>query len=169
MLKEKIQTACNKQLNAETFSAYLYWSMSAYFESMNLKGFASWMRVQALEEMTHAEKFFRFVSERGGRVELAAIDGPATQWDSPLAAFEGAYKHEVMVTGLINALMDLAVAESDHAAAIFLQWFVSEQVEEEASADEVIQKLKLIGKDSASLFMLDQELGQRVFVPPVVQ
>ena len=169
MLKKKIQTACNKQLNAETFSAYLYWSMSAYFESMNLKGFATWMRVQALEEMTHAEKFFNFVNERGGRVELAAIDGPETQWDSPLAAFEGAYKHEVMVTGLINALMDLAVAESDHAAAIFLQWFVSEQVEEEASADEVIQKLKLIGKDSASLFMLDQELGQRVFVPPVVQ
>ena len=169
MLKEKIQAACNKQLNAETFSAYLYWSMSAYFESINLKGFATWMRVQALEEMTHAEKFFNFVNERGGRVLMAAIDEPATQWETPLAAFEAAYKHEVMVTGLINSLMDLAVAESDHAAAIFLQWFVSEQVEEEASADEVIQKLKLIGKDSASLFMLDQELGQRVFVPPVAE
>ena len=169
MLKKKIQNACNKQLNAETFSAYLYWSMSAYFDSMNLKGFATWMRVQALEEMTHAEKFFNFISERGGRVLMAAVDAPETQWESPLAAFEGAYAHEVMVTGLINDLMDLAVAESDHAASIFLQWFVSEQGEEEASADEVIQKLKLIGKDSASLFMLDQELGQRVFVPPVAE
>ena len=166
MLNPKIEQAFNEQLNAEAYSAYLYWSMSAYFESMNLKGFASWMRIQALEEMTHTEKFFNYVNERGGRVRLAAIDAPAVEWDSPLAAFEAAYGHETIVTGRINKLVDLAVAESDHASQIFLQWFVSEQVEEEASADEVVQKLKLIGDATGALFMVDQELGQRVFTPP---
>jgi ferritin len=166
MLNPKIEKAFNGQLNAETFSAYLYWSMSAYFESVNLKGFANWMRVQAQEEMVHAMKFSTFINERGGRVALTAIEGPATQWDSPLAAFENAYQHEQTVTGLINGLVDLTVAESDHASQAFLQWFVTEQVEEEASADEVVQKLKLIEGAPGGLFLLDQELGQRVFVPP---
>ncbi|MHC4985707.1 MAG: ferritin [Planctomycetota bacterium] len=166
MLNQKIEQAFNEQLNAEAYSAYLYWSMSAYFESMNLKGFASWMRVQALEEMTHTEKFFRFINERGGRVKLAAIGAPAVEWESPLAAFEAAYGHETIVTGRINKLADLAVAESDHASQIFLQWFVTEQVEEEASADDVVQKLKLVGDSAGPLFMVDQELGQRVFTPP---
>ena len=169
MLNQKIEQAFNEQLNAEAYSAYLYWSMSAYFESMNLKGFASWMRVQALEELTHTEKFFNYIAERGGRVKLAAVDAPAVEWDSPLAAFEAAYGHETIVTGRINKLMDLAVAESDHAAQIFLQWFVSEQVEEEASADEVVQKLKLVGDAPGALFMVDNVLGQRVFVPPVAE
>ena len=167
MLKPKIEDAFNDQLNAEAFSAYLYWSMSAYFESISLQGFAGWMRVQALEEMTHAEKFFKFISERGGRVKLAAVDEPAVEWESPLAAFEAALAHEVMVTGRINKLVDLAVAESDHATQIFLQWFVSEQVEEEASADAVIQKLKLSGGAPGALFMIDKEMSLRVFTPPV--
>jgi len=166
MIKEKIQNALNKQLNAEMYSAYLYLSMSAYFESINLKGFANWMRIQTREEMVHAMKFYDYVNERGGRVTLAAIDAPPTQWDSPLAVFEHTYMHEQKVTGLINDLVNLAISETDHATNNFLQWFVAEQVEEESSADEIVQKLKLVGGDSGGLFMLDQELGQRVFTPP---
>ena len=166
MLNEKIETACNEQLQAEVYSAYLYWSMSAYFESINLAGFAGWMRVQALEEMTHAEKFFHFISERGGRVSLAAIQAPPVEWDSALAVFEDAYAHEQKVTALINSLVDLAVAEKDHASNAFLQWFVTEQVEEEATADDVVQKLKLMGDAPGGMFMLDREMAQRVFIPP---
>jgi ferritin len=166
MLSKKMQTALNKQIVAELYSAYLYLSMSAYFHSINLGGFANWMRVQAMEESTHAMKIFDFVNERGGRVLVGAIDKPATNWVSPRAAFEAAYKHEQKVTGMINSLVDLAIKERDHATENFLQWFVSEQVEEEASADEVVQKLKLVGKDGGGLFMVDQELGQRVFTPP---
>lgn len=166
MLSEKIEKAFNEQLVAETYSAYLYWSMSAWFESVNLTGFANWMRVQALEEMTHAERFFHFVNERGGRVRLGAIDAPPVEWDSPPAVFEAAYAHEQKVTALINGLVDLALAEKDHAANAFLQWFVAEQVEEEASADEVVQKLKLVGEAPGGLFMLDEQMGRRVFTPP---
>ncbi len=124
------------------------------------------MRVQTQEELVHAMKFYDFINERGGRVTLQKIDSPPTKWASPLNAFESAYKHEQKVTGLINDLVNLAVGEKDHATNIFLQWFVTEQVEEEASADEVVQKLKLVGKDSGGLFMLDGEMGQRVFTPP---
>ena len=166
MLNQKVEQAFNEQLNAEAYSAYLYWSMSAYFESMNLKGFASWMRVQALEEMTHTEKFFNFIGERGGRVKLTTIAAPGIEWESPLAAFEAAFEHETIVTGRINELVDLAVAESDHASQVFLQWFVNEQVEEESSADAVIQRLKLAHGAPGALFMVDQELSQRVFTPP---
>jgi ferritin len=166
MVKKKIEAALNKQLNAELYSSYLYLSMSAYFQSINLPGFANWMRVQTQEELVHAMKFYDFINERGGRVTLQKIDFPPTKWASPLNAFESAYKHEQKVTGLINDLVNLAVGEKDHATNIFLQWFVTEQVEEEASADEVVQKLKLVGKDSGGLFMLDGEMGQRVFTPP---
>lgn len=166
MIKEKIQEALNQQLNAELFSSYLYLSMAAYFESINLKGFANWMRVQTQEELVHAMKFYNFIIERGGKAVLSAIEGPPTQWKSPLAVFEHAYKHEQKVTGLINNLVDLSIAEQDHATNNFLQWFVAEQVEEEASADEVVQKIKLMGDASGGLFMLDQELAQRVFTPP---
>ena len=165
MVKKKIEAALNKQLNAELYSSYLYLSMSAYFQSINLPGFANWMRVQTQEELVHAMKFYDFINERGGRVTLQKIDSPPTKWASPLNAFESAYKHEQKVTGLINDLVNLAVGEKDHATNIFLQWFVTEQVEEEASADEVVQKLKLVGKDSGGLFMLDGEMGQRVFTP----
>ena len=169
MISEKIQQAFNDQINAETHSAYLYWSMVAYFESINLTGFASWMRCQAQEEMVHATKFFDFINERGGRVRLTAIEAPATEWDSPLAAFEAAYTHEQYITGRINDLVKLAREENDHAAEIFLQWFVTEQVEEEASADEVVQQLKLMAGAPGGLFMLDRELGPRVFTPPATE
>ena len=166
MLKKKMENALNKHLNAEFYSSYLYLSMAAYFESINLKGFASWMRVQAQEELVHAMKFYDFIIERGGKAVLSSIEGPQTKWQSPLAIFEHAYKHEQKVTGLINNLVDLSIADQDHATNNFLQWFVAEQVEEEASADEVVQKIKLMGDASGGLFMLDQELAQRVFTPP---
>jgi ferritin len=165
-MDEKMQEALNKQLNAEIYSAYLYLSMSAYFQSVNLDGFANWMRVQWQEELAHGLKFYDYVNERGGRVVLQAVDEPPSEWDSPLAVFEDTYRHEQKVTGMINKLVDLAVETRDHATNNFLQWFVSEQVEEEASADEVVQKLKLVGDDPSGLFMIDQELGQRVFVAP---
>ena len=165
MLKPDIQNAFNQQINAELFSSYLYVSMSAYFESINLKGMANWMRVQAQEEVQHAMKFYDFINDRGGKVLLSAIEGPETVWDSPLAVFENAYQHECKVTRLINELVDLSIQVSDHAANTFLQWFVTEQVEEEASADDIVQKLKLAGDNASVLFMIDQELGQRTFAP----
>ena len=161
MLKPKIEGAFNKQINAELFSSYLYLSMSAWLESQGLKGMAHWMRMQAQEEDLHAKKFIDFISECGGRVLLSAIEGPQTEWSSPLAVFEGACQHESKVTGMINDLVDLAVSERDHAANNFLQWFVTEQVEEEASAGEIRDKLKLAGDSGAVLYMIDQELGQR--------
>jgi len=166
MIDEKMKEAINKQLNAELYSSYLYLSMSAYFQSVNLGGFANWMRVQAKEELMHAMKFYDYVNERGGRVILHPVEAPPSEWDSPLAVFEHVYQHEQKVTGLINKLVDLAVKARDHATNNFLQWFVSEQVEEEASADEVVQKLKLVGDDPSGLFMIDRELAQRVFVAP---
>ena len=166
MVNQKIQEAFNKQINAELYSSYLYLAMSAYFMSISLTGFANWMRVQAQEELVHAMKFFDFVNERGGRVALGAIDGPPTAWDSPLQAFQDAYDHEQKVTALINGLVDLAIEERDHAANAFLQWFVTEQVEEEASADAVVQQLKLAGGAGGGIFMIDRELGQRVFTMP---
>jgi len=166
MLKEKMEVALNEQVNAELYSAYLYYSMAAYFESSSLTGFAHWMRSQALEEMAHAAKFVDFINERGGRVRMKAIEAPQVEWDSPAAVFKDTYDHECHVTSLINKLMDLALAESDHATVQFLQWFVAEQVEEEASADEVVQKLKLVQKTEGGLFMLDQEMGKRAYVLP---
>jgi ferritin len=164
-----MQTALNKQVVAEYYSAYLYMSMSSYFASVNLEGMANWMRIQALEELSHGTKIFDYVNERGGRVLLDGIEKPPLKWTSPLAAFQDAYKHEQKVTGLINKLVDLAIKEKDHATENFLQWFVAEQVEEEASADGIVQKLKLVGKEGGGLFMIDRELGQRVFHPPAAE
>jgi len=166
MLNEKIEKAFNEQLLAETYSAYLYWSMSACFDAMNLSGFANWMRVQAQEEMTHALKFYHFLIGRGGRVTLGAIEAPPAQWDSPLAVFEAVCAHERKVTGLINKLVELAQGQKDHAANAFLQWFVSEQVEEEAAAEDAVRKLKLMGEAPGGLFPLDQQMGSRKFTPP---
>lgn len=165
MLSKKMEKELNNQLNAELFSAYLYLSMSAYCESSNLKGFANWMRVQALEERDHAMKFFNFIHDRGGRVLMQPIEGPDTKWKSPLHVFQETYKHEQLVTRLINKLVDLAEKESDHATRNFLQWFVEEQVEEEASADDIVQQLKLVGSQGHGIFMIDRELGQRVYTP----
>ena len=166
MLNNDMEKALNAQVNAEMYSAYLYLSMSAYFQSKSLGGFASWMRVQAQEEMVHAMKIYDFINERGGRVILELIEAPPTEWDSPLATMEAVYEHEQKVTGLINELVDLALEKHDHATNIFLQWFVSEQVEEEDSANDVVEKIKLMGDARGGLFMLDRELGQRVFTPP---
>lgn len=156
----------NRQVNAELYSSYLYLSMAAYFESINLKGFANWMKIQAQEEVTHAMKFFDYINERGGRVTLDTIKKPPAEWKSPLDVFENTYKHEVNVTKMINSLVDLAIKEKDHATYNMLQWFVAEQVEEEASADAIRQQLKFIGKDGRGLLMLDRELSRRVFTPP---
>ncbi len=165
MLSSKMEAALNSQINAEYYSSYLYLSMAAYFDSINLSGFANWMRIQQQEELLHALKFFDFVAERSGRVKLTAIEGPETQWASPLAVFEAVLAHEQHVTGLINKLVDLALAESDHATNNFLQWFVAEQVEEESAADRVLQQLRLMKDAPGGLFMIDRELGQRVFAP----
>jgi ferritin len=161
MLNAKTQDALNRQINAELYSSYLYLSMSAYFEAESLKGMAHWMRVQADEEHTHAMKLYDFVNDRGGRVLLSEIAGPATEWKSPLEVFEDAYKHELKVTGLINDLMNLAAAEKDHAAHDFLEWFANEQVQEEADAKLIVDQLKLVGGQGLGLFMIDQQLGQR--------
>ncbi len=169
MISKKIEDALNSQVNAELYSSYLYLAMESWFKSKNLSGFANWMRVQAQEEMTHAMKLYDFIDERGGRNILKAIDGPPTEWDSPLAVFEAVYEHEQKVTSLINDLVDLATKEKDHATNNFLQWFISEQVEEEASADEAVQKLKMVEKAPGGMFMLDRELGQRVFTPPAAE
>ena len=165
-MKDRIQEELNKRTNWEFYSAYLYLSMAAHFESLNLKGFANWMRVQTQEELVHAMKVYDYIIERGGMVNLSAVKEPPSEWTSPLQALENAYQHEQMVTGQINDLTDLAISERDHATNSFLQWFVTEQVEEEASINEVVQKLKLTGDTSGGLFMLDRELSQRVFIPP---
>lgn len=143
--------------------------MAAYFQSIDLKGFAHWMHCQAKEELFHGIKFYNYVNERGGKAIMKPIEGPPTKWDNPTAPFEQAYQHEQKVTGLINDLVNLAIEEKDHATNNFLQWFVKEQVEEEASASEVLQKLKLTGGQGNGLFMLDQEMGQRlpIFIFPV--
>ena len=163
-IHKKLEDAINKQVNAELYSAYLYLGMSSRCAEMNLKGMANWFYVQAQEEMTHAMKFYRFVLERGGHPLLTAIEGVRTDWKSALEMFETAYAHEQKVTGLINGIMDIALGERDHATASMLNWFIDEQVEEEANASEIAEKLKLIGDSKEGLFMLDKELSTRVFV-----
>lgn len=166
MFSDRMQTALNAQVNAELYSSYLYTAMGMYFESIDMRGAAGWMRVQTLEEMVHAEKFMTFINDRGGRVILEAIEKPTAEWSSCLAAFEAALEHEKKVSSLINGLVSLAREENDHMTDNFLQWFVAEQVEEEASAGEVVRKLRLIGGSGGGTFMVDNELGTRVFTPP---
>jgi ferritin len=156
-----MQNALCEQINAELYSAYLYLSMVSYFDSLNLQGASHWMRIQVQEELSHVVKLFDYVHERGGRVTLTPIAGPPTDWDSPLAAFEHAYRHECEVTARINKLVDLSLELSDHASNNMLQWFVAEQVEEEASVDEIVQQLKLVGGEGHGLFMVDRELAGR--------
>jgi ferritin len=168
MASKKIIDALNRQINEEIYSAYLYLSMEAYFQSKNLDGFANWMSVQVLEEQVHAKKFYDFIHERGGRVVLEAIKKPDFDWASPLAAFKAAYEHERHISECINNLVDLVIKEKDHASNNFLQWFVSEQVEEESTADKIVQQLTMLGDHQGGLFMLNRELAQRVFTPPPV-
>ncbi len=161
MLTEKMQKALNGQMNAELYSSYLYVSMHAYFKSVNLDGFANWMYDQAQEELTHARKFYDFLCQTGGRVQLTQIEAPPAEWNSPLAVFEATLEHEQKVTGLINDLVEIAHEERDHATHIFLQWFVSEQVEEEENVGGVLEQLKLMGEAQGGLFMIDRELAKR--------
>lgn len=169
MLKEKMEKALNDQVQWELYSAYIYLAMSAWFQAQGLPGFANWMRIQFQEETMHAMKFHDFVLERGGRARLQAIDAPPHDWKSPLAAFEHALEHEEGVTERINKLMSLAMEAKDHATAIFLQWFVTEQIEEEASVQDIIQKLKLAEGAAGGMFMLDKDLAARVFTPPAAE
>lgn len=166
MLKENVERALNDQIDAEVGSAWLYFSMAAWFQWKNLPGMANWMRVQGQEELTHAQKFYDFVLARGGRVRLGTIEAPQGEWESPLAAFEAALKHEQWITSRIDDLTVLATEGRDHATRIFLEWFVTEQVEEEASAEEVVQKLRLLGDSGPGLFLLDREMATRTFTPP---
>ncbi|MDN5360215.1 MAG: ferritin [Thermotogaceae bacterium] len=161
MIEKKMQDEINKQINEELFSAYLYQSMAAYFAELNLNGFVNWMDQQVQEELIHARKFYDYLIGRGGRVELEAIEKPQKEWDSPLEVFEAAYGHEQHITKRINHMMDVAEELKDRATISMLQWFIDEQVEEEANTDESVQMLKRIGKDDHGLFMVDRELAKR--------
>ena len=161
MLTEKVQKALNNQFNAELYSSYLYLSMHAYFKSLNLDGFANWMYQQAKEELLHAMKFYNFINQRGGRARTAAVAEPPSEWDSPLAVFEDTLAHEQKVTSMINDLVEVANEAHDHATQIFLQWFVTEQIEEEENAGGVLEQLKLMKGHAGGLFMIDRELVKR--------
>jgi len=161
MLSLKMQAAINEQIRAELYSAYLYLSMSAQFEAQNLPGLASWLRVQFQEEQAHALKLFDFVNERGGRVELRAIDQPPFEWDSTLAAFEAVVANEQHVTALIYQLYEVALAEKDYAAQVMLHWFIDEQVEEEKNAADIVERIKRIEARDTAVLMLDHDLGKR--------
>lgn len=166
MLSEKMANALNDQIKWELYSSYLYLSMATYLKDRGLEGFARWMEVQALEELYHAIKFYSYVGERGAKVNLQPIDGPPTTWQSITAVFEHVLEHERHVTERIHRLVDQAIEERDHATNNFLQWFVAEQVEEEASALDVLNKVRFV-EGGQGLFMLDRELGQRTFaIPP---
>ncbi len=168
MLSEKMNQALNDQVKWEMYSSYLYLAMSAYFADLGMTGFAQWMRAQAQEELFHAMRFYDYISERGGRVILQAIDAPPHDWKNTIEVFEETLKHEEHVTARINNLANLAQDERDHATGIFLQWFISEQVEEEDSVRDVIGKLRMINGEGQGMLMLNAELGTRVFTPPVV-
>jgi ferritin len=161
MLNPELEAALNAQLGGELYSSHLYLSMSAYCESANMPGAARWFRMQADEERTHAMKFFEHLVDRGGRVVLGTIEAPPTQFSSLLDAFEQALEAELNVSAAIDRLASMAIDQGDHAAQAFLQWFVTEQVEEEKQADEVVQTLRAIGDNPATLFMIDRELGAR--------
>jgi ferritin len=162
MLTDTMQKALNEQINEEAYSSYLYLAMAAYFEELNLRGFAHWMRQQSGEETIHQMKFYDFIIERRGRVALAGLQTPPKDWKSPLDAFEASLQHEQHITACINSLMDLALKENDHATNSFLKWFVDEQVEEESNVDAVIQDLRRVEGNPSGLFLLDRELSQRV-------
>lgn len=163
MLKDTVLKALNNQINAEIHSAYLYLSMSAWFEAKGLGGFANWMKVQYQEELTHAMKFFDYVHERSGRVILQPIAGVQTEFESIIDAYEKTLEHEQKVTALINNLVDVAMAANDHATQSFLQWFVNEQVEEEKNVNQILDDLRLINGQGNGLFMMNRELASRVF------
>lgn len=166
MISKKLEEAINEQINKELYSEYLYLAMAAYFDAVDLPGFANFFKVQVQEERFHAMKFYDFLNERGGKVVLKKIDKPQTEFESPLDILEISYKHEQYVSDLINKLMDLAISENDHAVKSFLNWYVDEQVEEEDSMNKILNQLKWIDGKGNGLLMLDKELAGRVFNPP---
>ena len=166
-MEKRLADGINSQMNFEIYSAYIYLAMSSYLKGIGLNGAANWMKVQAQEEMLHVDDFYTFLHDRGESPELAAIDKPPVKWESPLAAFEDAFRHEQIVSSRINDLVDTALEIRDHAANAFLQKYVSEQIEEEASVSDVVQQLKMIEGAPQGLFMVDRELGQRIFSPAV--
>lgn len=161
MIPKELEKAFNEQIKKELESAYLYLSMAAYFEHENLEGMAHWMKKQAEEEVGHAMKFFEHINERGGRVELYALAEPKKDWSSPLDVFKHTYEHEQKVTASINSLVELAKKLNDNAALVFLNWFVNEQVEEEANAQKIVALLERIGDNAAGIIMLDSQLAKR--------
>ncbi len=165
MVSKKLETAINKQINAELWSAYLYLSMSMYFDNEGLPGIATWFKAQFFEEQDHAFKFMNYLSAKGNRVELKPIKEVPTKWKSPLDAFKDTLEHEKEVTGLINELVALAREENDYATENMLQWFVKEQVEEEDTAQGLIDSMKLIGDNGYGLYALDKEMEQRTYTP----
>ena len=161
MISDDIQAALNGQLNLEFYSSYRYLAMSHYFHSMNLTGFASWMQMQADEERTHAMKVYDFLNDREATIDFMDIKSPNPSWESPLAVFEDAFESERNVTENIYNLVDLSLQQRDHATNTFLQWFVTEQVEEEALITEIVEKMKLIGSDGNGLFIMDRDMAER--------
>ncbi|MBN1106015.1 MAG: ferritin [Deltaproteobacteria bacterium] len=169
MISKKMEKALNGQVNKEMYSAYLYMAMSSYSNLIGLKGFANWFMVQYHEEMLHAMKIYEYIGRQGGQAVLMDIKQPPSEWASPLDMFEKTLAHEKFITKSINDLMDLAIAQKDHATQIFLQWYVTEQIEEEENDNEIIGKLKLLGAGSGGkngLFMIDKELGARITTVP---
>ncbi len=166
MLSKKMVKSINNQINREIYSAYLYGGMASFAVSEGLVGVANWFNVQVQEEMSHANKMYDYVNQQGGRVLLLDIEAPPQDFKTVNDLFNLTLEHEKVVTGLINGLVDIARAEKDHATEIFLQWFVTEQVEEESNAMDILQRLKLMGSEGNSLFLLDAELAKRIFTPP---
>ncbi len=161
MISKTLQDAINDQINKELYSSYLYLSMAAYFESKNLPGFSKWMRVQEGEERGHAMRLYQFLVDRGGRVMLEAIAAPETEWKTLLDLFKQVAEHEAKVTASINGLYELALKEKDYAAQMALQWFITEQVEEEKNAADIVQQLELVETRGTAVLMLDHQLGKR--------
>ncbi|MFH1984239.1 MAG: ferritin [Pseudomonadota bacterium] len=166
MLSEKTTSALNAQINREMYSAYLYMAMSNHANHIGLKGFANWFMVQFHEEMLHAMKMYEYVQRQGGKVKLAALDAPPAEFASPMDMFTQTLAHEQFITRSINDLMDIAISEKDHATQIFVQWYVTEQVEEEENDNDIIAQLKLIGDNPQGLMMLDRELAARMTTVP---
>ncbi len=165
MIQKNVEDALNAQITAEMWSANLYLSMSAYFSANGLPGFANWMRIQYLEEKDHALKFFDYIVARGGKVKITNIDFVQTEWNSPLLAFEETLKHEQNVTTLINNIMEVAIKEKDHATQSMLKWYIDEQVEEEDNVQTIIDGLRMIKDNGYGLYMMDKELGARIYTP----
>jgi len=169
MINEEVSKVLNEQVNKEMYSAYLYLSMSAYFSEIGLMGFANWMRIQFQEEQAHAMLVYDFLINRGAKVTLTPIDAPKKEWKSPLEVMEVVLKHEVYVTGLINNIITVAETVKDRATISYMNWFIDEQVEEEANSQDIIAKLKMIGEDKSALYLLDKDLSARIFVQPMIK